>query len=163
MFTTRCHRSPVLPPQAARVPLTVGRLEAGDLLYLPSYWWHIVDSLPRRLGSERGQYGPIPPGGRNLMISLQFSHPGLALPGGGGRELPPPAFSHDIIRWSLRIRSRSALCKLRRSVRNSTSSGDALQRRAEAIAREGCVHKLTCRGRRSLLQVHEGARSGGRP
>lgn len=51
-------------PLVAQSTLHVARLSAGDVLYLPDAWWHMV-AVP-----------PSPPGMRQQALSVQFRHQG---------------------------------------------------------------------------------------
>ena len=95
-------------PAAAHATIYTVQLTPGDVLYLPSYWWHIVDSLPRR----DPETCALPPAGRNLMISLQFGHNKLLVgPDSRKSASPTPTFSHDVLAWALAMRGRSAACE----------------------------------------------------
>ena len=81
-------------PGVSNVTLHTVTLNPGDVLYLPSHWWHLVNSLPAGGG------------GRNLMVSQQFKllGPGAWLP------KPSNAFSHDIMRWAMQRREVGRAC-----------------------------------------------------
>ena len=79
-------------PAAARVTLHVAHTRPGDVLFLPTRWWHVVRSPP----APRGR-----PPQRNLAFTVEISTP----PPTGTLPAPPsyvhrPAFSHELLLWA---------------------------------------------------------------
>ena len=84
-------------PRAANVTLHAATTKPGDVIYLPTRWWHVARS-PIRKGE---------PPQRNLAFTIEFStaQPKHTLPA------PPsyvhrPAFGHELLLWALSHRAK---------------------------------------------------------
>ena len=86
-------------PRAAHVTLNVGVTRPGDIVYMPTRWWHVVRSPPAARGASR----------RNLAVTVEISTrpPTMTLP-----AMPSyvhrPAFSHELLLWAMSYRGPRA-------------------------------------------------------
>jgi len=78
-------------PSIAQLPLQTATLSAGDVLYIPQNWWHIIDT---EAGDTR----------RNLAFSLQFNFPSIPNVDATGSHQ-----SHELTRAAIRRRSLEAM------------------------------------------------------
>lgn len=77
-------------PRVAHVTLHAATTRPGDIIYIPSRWWHIVRSPPAPVGGFL----------RNLAYTVEVSTP----PPPSTLPAPPsyvhrPAFSHELLLW----------------------------------------------------------------
>ena len=80
-------------PRVSGVTLHVAQTKPGDVMYIPTRWWHLVWSPVAAPGS---------PQQRNLAFTVEIATP----PPPGTAPTPPsyvhrPAFTHELLLWAL--------------------------------------------------------------
>ena len=86
-------------PRAAHVTLHVGVTRPGDIVYMPTRWWHVVRSPPAPRGAWR----------RNLAFTVEIStraprHAFAPMPSYVHR----PAYTHELMLWARSYRGPRA-------------------------------------------------------